>query len=96
MQAAAVKEIAVSVADPLKSQLAHRADLTIKNVVDDLCSATFPLVPAPWPSPSAIALDLATLLTVYANTTVQSGGLRTGLAEIAATLVTKAYKADGL
>jgi len=96
VQAAAVKEIAATVPDPLQGQLVQRADLTINNIADDFCGTTFPLVPKPWPGPSALALDLATLLTIYANTTVQSGGLRTAITHIASHLVKKAYQTDGL
>jgi hypothetical protein len=96
IEAAAVKDMAANVTEPLKNQLVRRAELTIDHIVDDFSGTARPLIPGPWPRPSTIALQLATALTIYANTTVQSGGLRQGLTEIATKLVEKAYKSSGL
>jgi hypothetical protein len=97
VQAAAVKAIASSLGTvPLATQLSQRADLTISNITDDFCGTNFPLVPKPFPGPRGPALDLATLLTVYANTSVQPGVLQGEIMAIATILVQKAYQNDGL
>ena len=96
VRAAAVKEIANTLPNPLKDETITRADLTINNIIDDYCGTAVPFVPWPWPSPSPPALELATQLTIFANMFVHSGPLRTEIAHIAGRLAKKAYDTDGL
>jgi hypothetical protein len=96
VRAAAVKELASNIGSPLEDQLTSRADITITNLIDDYCGTTVPLVPRPWPGPSPAALELATLLTIFANTYLQPGQLRTEVISIASRLAKKAYEEGGL
>lgn len=97
VQAASVKTIAGTVPEPLKLQLVQSADATINAVIDDYCGTpSSPNIHGPWPGPSALALDLASIIAVYANTRVQPGEFQANLMEIAGRLVKKAYKTDGL
>jgi len=93
LRAAAVKEIAPTVPEPLRAQLLSSSDQSISAIIDDYCGTPSPpKVRNPWSLPSNMALDLATLLAVYANTRVQAGGLRTELLKIAGGLVQKAFQ----
>jgi hypothetical protein len=92
VRAAAVKTIAGTMPQELKVQLVNSADATINALTDDFCGTPSP---HPWPGPSTLALDLAALITVYANTRVQPGQFQANLMEIAGGLVKKAYKTAG-
>jgi len=110
VQAAAVKEIAGSVPEPLRAQLIQSSGQAIDAIIDEYCGTGTgsvrpslpkdPLSPDPptpisgtnpWAVPSPLALQLASVLVVYANTRVQSGGLQTELVKIASRLVERAF-----
>ena len=92
LRAAAVKTIAEHVPAPLKTQLVQSANQTIDALVDEYCGTPSPpKVHNPWGAPSPVALELAALLAVYANSRVQAGELRTELLAIAGKLVVKAF-----
>jgi len=105
LQAAAVKELASTVPEPLRAQLALSSETAIDSIIDEYCGTGskttgsnrpgLPPHPGPdelWGLPSPLALQLASVLVVYANTRVQPGGLQTELAKIAGRLVGRAFK----
>jgi hypothetical protein len=93
LRAAAVKEIAGTVPEPLRAQLLQSSGQTIDAIIDDYCGTPSPpKIRNPWSVPSTLALELASVLVVYANTRVQSSGLRTELLKITGRLVEKAFK----
>jgi hypothetical protein len=70
------------------------ADLAIEEILDDYCGTKGPPRPkhSAWGTPSNVALELASVLTVYGNTRVQEGTLRTDLSAIASKLVQRAFE----
>ena len=95
IQAAAVKALSEQVSEPLKSRLSQRAEDTISAVAESFgASPPSPIVPNPWPIPSASALTLATQLTLYANT-VQPGVMQDTLQKAAGRLVEASYSVRG-
>jgi hypothetical protein len=93
LRAAAVKEIAGNLPEPLRGELMGSSEKSISAVIDDYCGTpTPPKIRNPWSVPSPVALDLAALLVVYANTKVQAGGLRTTIQHIAGRLVQTAFQ----
>jgi hypothetical protein len=92
IRAAAVRELAGTVADPLRTQLHASSEHSIRAIVDDFCGVPSPpLIRSPWPVPSVLALELAAVLAVYANTRAQAGGFRTEIMKIAGRLTEKAF-----
>ncbi len=92
LRAAAAREIAKTLPEPLRAQLLGSSAKTIDAIIDDYCGTPSPpRIRNPWSLPSPMALDLATLLAVYANTRVQPGELRTELLKIAGRLVAEAF-----
>jgi hypothetical protein len=91
LRAAAVKELASTLSSPLQGEVIAQADNSIANIIDDFCGTMVPFVPHPWPGPSPAALELATQLTIGANTIVQSQAMRIELLRISKTLIEKAY-----
>lgn len=96
VRAAAVKELASALPSPLQDQVMDRANRAISNIIDDYCATTVPFVPRPWPMPSPPALELATQLTILANTVIHDGKMRTEILQIASQLATKAYDTAGI
>jgi hypothetical protein len=91
VQAAAIKALAANVSEPLKSRLSHRADDTISALTRSLSAKPpSPLIPNPWPTPSAAAMGLATRLTIFANA-LQPGVMRDALESIGGSLVDAAF-----
>jgi len=92
LQAAAVQDLSERVSEPLKTTLRRRADQTIEAVVRALGQTPpSPLIPNSWPAPSAVALQLATELTVFSNTFLQPGHMQKVVQKIATRLVEAAY-----
>jgi hypothetical protein len=50
----------------------------------------------PWSGPSPLGLELASVITVYANTRVQAGTFQAQLMEIAGLLVKRAYNVSNV
>jgi hypothetical protein len=94
LRAAVVKSIAGGVAEPLRAQLMKSADLAIDEVLDDYCGTTGPHRPkrSAWGTPSDVALELASVITVYGNTRVQEGTLRKDLSAIAGKIVQRSLE----
>jgi hypothetical protein len=92
VRAVAVKEIAATIPAPLSAQLTLSANQTINAVIDDYCGTPSPpKVRNPWSLPSPVALELAAMVVVFANTRVLSESMRSELVKVAGSLVTKAF-----
>jgi hypothetical protein len=92
LRATSVKEIAAQMGEPLKSELTKSSNQTIDAIIDEYCGTPHPSRHNPWALPASLALELATVLVVYANTKVQAGSFKTELLRISTKMAEKAFQ----
>ncbi|SRR6266545_2335076 len=89
-QAAQVKDLASRLPEGrLKSAVAKSAEAAIGMVLDDWCGTPPRRHPWPWPGPPPWVWEIASELSLMANS-LQAGSLRDGILDIAAQAVQKA------
>jgi hypothetical protein len=90
VQAAVAKDLAARLEGGLKGDMTKSAEGAINKLLDDYCGNVpkFPL-PWPWPGPHPWPWQIVSGLSVVANS-LQPGGLRDGILDIAAKAAQKA------
>lgn len=93
VDAAIAQELASSLeAGDTRSRIMEAADHAIEAELDEICGTPPHIGPGPWPGPSNEAIAIASELTLLANT-LQAGGLRERISELAGRIVQTAYGA---
>jgi len=89
--AVSVRDLASRVSDEaLRKQMEQSAGQSIVQLLDDYCGTPPRLWPWPWPGPPPWVFGIASELNAIAST-MQEGGLRSGLQEIAGQVVAKGF-----
>jgi hypothetical protein len=82
-----VKDVAVNVSgETARKQMVSGADAAIGAFLDDYCGTPPRLIPWPWPGPPPWVTQIASALSVVANT-FQEGVLRDGILAVAGRLM---------
>jgi hypothetical protein len=83
------RDLAARLEGNLKDAATRSATLAIDSILDDWCGTPPRKWPWPWPGPPPWTWEIASELTLVANS-LQSGSLKEGLLEVAAQVVRKA------
>jgi hypothetical protein len=92
VQAVQVKELAARMKGKQGDEMAKSAAAAIESVLDDWCGFPPRKWPWPWPGPPPWVWEIASQLSLVANT-LQAGSLRDGLLEVAGQVIQKANAA---
>lgn len=96
VSAATAKETAAAMSDKAHAkQIVASADATISEVLDDYCGTPPRKVPWPFPGPPPWVWEIASELTMAANT-LQEGALRTSLLQISGRVLDKGLSQSGV
>lgn len=88
VRAAQAKELARKAPEGRRKEMMHSAESTIAMLIDDYCGTPPRKWPWPWPGPPPWALQIATELSLIANT-LQAGGLKDELGGIAGQILAR-------
>jgi hypothetical protein len=95
VSAVSVKDVAGRVSsEKARAQMVSRADASIEAFLDDYCGTPPRLIPWPWPGPPPWVVQIASELSLVANT-FQDGILRNGILDVAGRVLQCAANADG-
>jgi hypothetical protein len=89
IEAVQARDLARRLEGPLQDQTIKSATAAIESVLDDWCGTPPRKWPWPWPGPPPWVWEIASELTVAANS-LQPGSLQEGLLEVAAQVGQKA------
>jgi hypothetical protein len=92
VHAVQVKDLAARMKGKQGEEMAKSAAAAIESVLDDWCGTPPRKWPWPWPGPPPWVWDVASELSLVANT-FQAGSLRDGLVDVASQAVQKANAA---
>jgi hypothetical protein len=92
VHAAQVKDLAARMKGKQGEEMAKSAAAAIESVLDDWCGTPPRKWPWPWPGPPPWVWDIASELSLVANT-LQAGSLRDGLLDVASQAIQKANAA---
>jgi hypothetical protein len=88
VRAAQVKDLAKKIPEGRRKEMTHGAESTIAMLIDDYCGTPPRKWPWPFPGPPPWTLQIATELSLIANT-LQSGGLRDEINGIAGQIMSR-------
>ena len=92
VHAVQVKDLAARMKGKQGEEMAKSAAAAIESVLDDWCGTPPRKWPWPWPGPPPWVWDIASELSLVANT-LQAGSLRDGLLDVASQAIQKANAA---
>ncbi len=91
VQAVLSKQIAETVAEPLKGNILKSSEKTIDYIADEYCGTGTHSTKPPKPMPGPHGLDLAIAVATFANVTARSETFRNELMKVAGAITKKAY-----
>lgn len=89
VQAVQARELAARLEGHAKEEMFKSAHLAIEAILDDWCGTPPRRYPWPWPGPPPWVWEIASQLTLIANT-VEAGSLREGLLDVAGRAIQRA------